>query len=235
MIIWASSWDYGTYHIGDQRRLWRDTHEVWKLTKGPTKYQTSSPTGWLRMRVWRIRLRRTKSTIISWAGSLVARKSHRICICQTLFYWIGSYMDRLVTKPTKWHMGTSKTQISLGIRPDWSESSLSARRKLGSLATHWAQSEDTDQTGLMPSLIWVFAGRTVILLVLSWGGSYDETVFSPPTDLSVELYIHKPLLHSLISVLLRLYLTYAIKKPIKVQFLCFFHLSTKSSCNSSIN
>ena len=29
----------------------------------------------------------------------------------------------------------------------------------------------TDQTGRMPRLIWVFAGRTVILLVLSWGGS----------------------------------------------------------------
>ena len=30
-------------------------------------------------------------------------------------------------------------QISLGICPVWSESSLSALRKLGSLATHWAQ------------------------------------------------------------------------------------------------
>ena len=29
----------------------------------------------------------------------------------------------------------------------------------------------TDQTGRMPRLIWVFAGRTVTLLVLSWGGS----------------------------------------------------------------
>ena len=58
--IWASSWDYGTYHIGDQRRLRRAcgsaqfarafairTHEVWKKTKGPTKNQTSSLTGWL--------------------------------------------------------------------------------------------------------------------------------------------------------------------------------------------
>ena len=62
----------------------------------------------------------------------------------------------------------AKTQISLGIRP---ESSLSTWRKLGSLATHWLQSEDTDQTGRMPRLIWVFAGRTSILLVLSWGGS----------------------------------------------------------------
>ena len=33
-----------------------------------------------------------------------------------------------------------KTQISLGVRPVWSESSLSARRNLGPLATHWAHS-----------------------------------------------------------------------------------------------
>ena len=50
------------------------------------------------------------------------------------------------------------------------QSSLSAWRKLGSLATHWAHSEDSDQTGRMSRLIWVFSGRTVILLVLSWGG-----------------------------------------------------------------
>ena len=36
----------------------------------------------------------------------------------------------------------ANTQISLGIRPVWSESSLFAWRKLGSLATHWAHSED---------------------------------------------------------------------------------------------
>ena len=85
---WASSWDYGTYHIGDQRRLRRTcasgqlhlcslarvfavhTHEVQTWTKGLTKNQTSSPTGWLHMQVWRISLRRTKSAIISWLGSI---------------------------------------------------------------------------------------------------------------------------------------------------------------------
>ena len=40
------------------------------------------------------------------------------------------------------------------------QSSLSAWRKLRSLATHWAHSKDSDQTGQMPRLIWVFAGRT---------------------------------------------------------------------------
>ena len=66
----------------------------------------------------------------------------------------------------------AKTQISLGIRPVWSESSLSAWRKLGSLSTYWVHSEDSDQTGRMPRLICVFAGRTITLLVLSWGGSF---------------------------------------------------------------
>ena len=52
------------------------------------------------------------------------------------------------------------------------QSLLSAWRKLGFSATHWAHSEGSDQPGHPSSLIRVFAGRTVILLVLSWGGSY---------------------------------------------------------------
>ena len=58
------------------------------------------------------------------------------------------------------------------LRSAWAESSLSAWRKPGSLATHWAHSEDSDQTRRMPRLIWVFAGRTLILLVLSCRGSF---------------------------------------------------------------
>ena len=57
-------------------------------------------------------------------------------------------------------MRPAKTLISLGIRPVWSKLSLSTWRRLGSLATHWTHSEDSDQTGRMPRLIWVFAGRT---------------------------------------------------------------------------
>ena len=55
------------------------------------------------------------------------------------------------------------TQISLGIRPVWSESSLSAWRNLGSLATHWVHSEDRLKINITHSsahLIWVFAGHT---------------------------------------------------------------------------
>ena len=74
-------------------------------------------------------------------------------------------------KTNKMTVRPAKTQISLGICPVWSESSL---------CPHWvaqdpgflhADSEDSDQTGRMPRLIWVFAGRTLILLVLSCHGS----------------------------------------------------------------
>ena len=71
----------------------------------------------------------------------------------------------------EWHVRPAKTQIILCIRPVWSESSLSSLRNRRSLATHWAHSEDSDQTRQLPRLIWVFAGRRVLLLVLSWGGS----------------------------------------------------------------
>ena len=87
------------------------------------------------------------------------------------------YMSRDMTKPTMW-LCAQRRQISLGISPVWSESSLSTWRKLGSLATHWAHSEDSDQTGRMPRLIWVFTGRTLILLVLLWCGSHTAKLLN---------------------------------------------------------
>ena len=80
-----------------------------------------------------------------------------------------SNLSHLMTKPTKWHVHPEKTQISLGIRPVWSVFTvrikkacvlsypLSAQQRL--IRLH-ADSEDSDQTGRMPRLIWVFAWRT---------------------------------------------------------------------------
>ena len=77
-------------------------------------------------------------------------------------------------KTNKVAVRPAKTQISLGICPVWSESSL---------CTHWvakdpsfihADSEDSDQTRRIPRLIWVFARHTVILLVLTRGSSNME-------------------------------------------------------------
>ena len=112
-------------------------------------------------------------------GQLSPIKSERGCFFLSLHWmYLGFFanMSHLMTKPTKWHVRQAKTQISLGICPVWSESLMSARRKLGSLATHWAHSEDSDQIGRIPRLIWVFTGRTLILLVLSRRSSNIEVL-----------------------------------------------------------
>ena len=67
-------------------------------------------------------------------------------------------MVNIKTKPTKWPVCPAKTQISLGIRPVWSEPLLSTWRNLWSLATYLTHSGDSDQTVWMRRLIWVLAG-----------------------------------------------------------------------------
>ena len=81
-------------------------------------------------------------------------------------------------KTSKVTMLPAKTQISLGIHSVWSESSLCAQWVAKDPSFLHAESEASDQTGRMPRLICVFAGRTTTLLVLSWGGSYIDWLFS---------------------------------------------------------
>ena len=70
------------------------------------------------------------------------------------------YLSRSTTKPTKWPVHPMMTLISLSMHLIWPEFSLGAWGSLGSLATHLAHSEDSDQTGRMPRRIWVNAGCT---------------------------------------------------------------------------
>ena len=70
------------------------------------------------------------------------------------------HMSRHTTKPTKWYVPSAKTQISLGIRPFWSESSLCTQWVAKDPSFFHVDSEESGQTGRMPRLIWVFAGRT---------------------------------------------------------------------------
>ena len=65
-----------------------------------------------------------------------------------------------MTKPTKWHLCPVNTQISLGIRQVWSESLMCAHWVAKDPMFVHADSEDSDQTGRMPRLIWVFAWHT---------------------------------------------------------------------------
>ena len=78
-------------------------------------------------------------------------------------------------KTNKMSVRPAKTQIS--IRPDWSESSLYTQWVAKGPRFLHAHREDSDQTGRMPKLIWVFAGRTLILLVLSYRGSFSPFVY----------------------------------------------------------
>ena len=73
-------------------------------------------------------------------------------------------------------MRPAKTQISLGIRPVWSESSLCAQWVAKDQIFLHVDSEDSDQTGWMPIRpVWSESslGAHAILLVLSWDGSYS--------------------------------------------------------------
>ena len=142
-VKWASSWDYGIYHIGDQRRL--------------------IPTGWLRMCVWRMSLRRTNRTIISWAGSNIITTILTCCYNAVVSNLVPlhavpmvheRHLSRIGTKQTKLHVRPAKTHppslirvfafrmkkarilsyplsaqrrlFRLGECPGWSESSLGA-------------------------------------------------------------------------------------------------------------
>ena len=65
--------------------------------------------------------------------------------------------NKMIVRPVK-------TQISLGMRPVWSESSLCAQWVAKDPYFLHADSENSDQTGRMPRLTWVFAGRTCHLV-----------------------------------------------------------------------
>ena len=80
-----------------------------------------------------------------------------------------NHMSRLMTKPTKWHVRPAKTQISLGIRSVWSESSLCAQWVAKDTSFLHAGNEDTD---IRPLRSESSLGTHAILLVLSRGGSH---------------------------------------------------------------
>ena len=132
-----------------------------------------------------------------WRFTCKTRRGHlKLYHCQSFCIKV---MSRFLTKPTKWHVRPAKTQISFGIRPVWSESSLSAWRKLGSLATQWTHSEDSDQTGRMPRLIWIFTGRTTVRMkkacVLSYPLSAQRRLWSDLADAQAYLslrWVHMP-------------------------------------------
>ena len=82
-----------------------------------------------------------------------------VCVlCLDSASLLGQKMSWLMTKPTKWRVHPAKTQISLGVRPVWSESSLCAQWVAKDPSFLRADSKGSDQIGRMPKLTWVFDG-----------------------------------------------------------------------------
>ena len=119
-----------------------------------------------------------KMKIMKSRGARWSRLNHFL---QTLLALLLSYKPESIIEPrhdktNKMNVRPAKKQISLGIHLVWSESSLCAEWVARDPSFLLADSEDSDQTGRMPRLIWVFAGCTVTSLVLSCRGSIMRTV-----------------------------------------------------------
>ena len=84
------------------------------------------------------------------------------------------YLSQSMSKPAKPPVRSAKTQISLGICPVWSESLLCAQCVAKDPRCLHTDSKDSDQTGRMPRLIWVFAGHTCHFVVLSCSVSFSN-------------------------------------------------------------
>ena len=126
----------------------------------------------------------------------VAKRCHPQGIMVSSFWEVIRYWQRFITgkvgvlsimtvayepqldKTNKMTVRPAKTQISLGIRPVWSESSLCAQLVAKDPLFLHADSEDSDQTGRMPSWSESSLGAHAILLVLSWGGTFQVTINS---------------------------------------------------------
>ena len=79
-----------------------------------------------------------------------------------LHCWFLYYVFYILAAPRQnqqYDVRLAKTQMSLGIRPVWSETSLCAQTVAKDPSFPHADSEDSDVAMWMPRLIWVFAGR----------------------------------------------------------------------------
>ena len=97
-------------------------------------------------------------------------------------------------KTNKMTVCPAKTQIGLGIRPVWPESSLCAQWVANDPHILHADSEDSDQPGRMARLIWVFAGRSHFVCFVIRRLIYSLYVLQNlPLPVFVKLYLFEVL------------------------------------------
>ena len=82
-----------------------------------------------------------------------ANPADPFCFCvEPVILWPARKKIEVVKWATLWQNQQNDLCAQQRLRAAW--------WSIGSSATHWAHSEDSDQTGRMPRLTWVFAGRT---------------------------------------------------------------------------
>ena len=96
-----------------------------------------------------------------------------------------------------WAASWQNQQCGWAPNEDSDQSSLCAQWVAKGPSLLHADSEASDQTGRMHRLIWVFAGRTLTLLVLSRGGSFVSFCF---LFLPVSL-VHVTVIHSYFRII----------------------------------
>ena len=109
--------------------------------------------------------------VLSWRGSLMVLYLTSLCINISRSVFIYKFIHKWATIWQNQQNAYAPSEDSDQLRPVWSMSSLCAQWAAKDPNLFHADSEDSGQTGRMSRLIWVFAGRTAILLVLSCSGS----------------------------------------------------------------
>ena len=112
-------------------------------------------------------------------------------------------MSHCTTKPTKWHVHPAKTQIRLGIRPVWSESSVGSSAPTISSCRRWIKDwSDWTDAQADPSLRWVhgsfcwFCCAAVHICNLGKGFMHFKNLqilylyWSNILDVSIESFFH---------------------------------------------
>ena len=91
-----------------------------------------------------------------------------------ILHFAVQYMSRLMTKPTKWLC--TKRRLRSAWTSTQSDQSLRCALIWEAKGPMFLQadSEDSDQPGRMPRLIWVFDGRTCLFVGFAWGSSYTK-------------------------------------------------------------
>ena len=102
----------------------------------------------------------------------VASLIDKVSVCLNITFACKTEMRHIVTKPTRWHVGPAKTQISLGIRTVWSIFTVHMKKA-------WVLSYPFECTAKTLIRLGVCLGWSessldphAISVVLSWGGSY---------------------------------------------------------------